>query len=48
MAICDHPGLVSTIMFAVIDKMGMDLLEFIQRVTPVAVILEGIILTELG
>jgi hypothetical protein len=48
MAICDHPGLVSTIMFAVIDEMGADLLEAIWRVTLVAVILEGTILMELG
>jgi hypothetical protein len=36
-------------MFAVVDEMGTVLLESIQRVTLVAVILEGIILTmELG
>ena len=48
MTIHDHPSLVSAIMFAVIDEMGTDLLESIQRVTLVAMILEGIILMELG
>jgi hypothetical protein len=35
-------------MFAVIDEMGTDLLESVRGVTLVAVILEGIILMELG
>jgi hypothetical protein len=48
MAIRDHPSLVSAIMLAVIDEMGMNLLESIWRVTLVAMILEGIILMELG
>jgi len=48
MAIRDHPSLVLAIMLAVIDEMGMNLLESIQRVTLVAMILEGIILMELG
>jgi hypothetical protein len=44
----DDPGLVSAVMFAVIDEMGADLLESVRRVALVAVILEGIILMELG
>jgi hypothetical protein len=35
-------------MFAVINKMGTDLLESVRGVTLVAMILEGIILMELG
>ena len=48
MAIHDHPSLVLAIMLTVIDEMGMNLLESIWRVTPVAMILECIILMELG
>jgi hypothetical protein len=35
-------------MFAVVDEMGTDLLESVWGVTLVAMILEGIILMELG
>jgi hypothetical protein len=48
MAIHDHSSLVLAIMLAVIDEMGMNLLESIWRVTLVNMILEGIILMELG
>ena len=48
MTVGNHPGLVPPIMFAVVDEMGMDLLESIRWVTLVSVVLEGVVLMELG